>query len=82
MSIQMSMRLTPKQAGKLYQKSLAQEQRIKELEAAQQRVDKEAARKIATEFFYWRYNQPGANNQQGFDAWWEKVFNKQQSGDE
>ena len=82
MSIQMSMRLTPKQAGKLYQKSLAQEQRIKELEAAQQRVDKEAARKIATEFFYWWYNQLGANTQQGFDAWWEKVFNKQQSGDE
>jgi len=34
MSVEMSMRLTPKQAGKLYQKSLKQEERIKQLEQA------------------------------------------------
>ncbi|WP_281647932.1 hypothetical protein [Parendozoicomonas sp. Alg238-R29] len=32
MPVEMIMRLSPKQAGKLYQKSLKQEQRIKELE--------------------------------------------------
>lgn len=79
MSIEVSMKLSPKQAGKLYQKSLAQELRIKELEAEQQSndIDKETAREIATKFFYWWYNQPGANTQQGFDKWWNEVFVKE-----
>ena len=33
MPVEMSMKLSPKQAGKLYQKSMKQEDRIKELES-------------------------------------------------
>ena len=28
-------------------------------------------KEVATEFFYWWHNQPGANTQQGFDDWWK-----------
>lgn len=27
------------------------------------------AKEIATKFFYWWYNQPSANTEQGFDSW-------------
>lgn len=32
----------------------------------------DAVKEIATEFFYWWYNQPGSNTKEGFDDWWEK----------
>lgn len=36
------------------------------------RLGADAVKEIATAFFYWWYNQPGCNTQQGFDEWWEK----------
>lgn len=33
--------------------------------------DKELIKKYCTEFFYWWYNQPSSNTEQGFDDWWE-----------
>ena len=29
-------------------------------------------KKLATDFFFWWYNQSGANTYQGFDEWWKK----------
>ena len=34
---------------------------------------KEELKRLCTDFFYWWYNQPGSNTQQGFDEWWEKT---------
>jgi hypothetical protein len=33
----------------------------------------EAIKKVATEFFYWWYNQKGSNTEQGFDEWAKTV---------
>ncbi len=42
--------------------------------SAQQQIEIEvlnkASKEIATSFFYWWHNQPGANTQQGFSEWW------------
>ena len=35
-------------------------------------MDKDTAKKMATDFFRWWYNQPGTNTDQGFDEWWEQ----------
>ncbi len=35
-------------------------------------MDKDSAKKMATDFFYWWYNQPGTNTQDGFDTWWKQ----------
>lgn len=43
-----------------------------------QNETKRAIKKIATDFFYWWYNQPGTNTQQGFDEWWERVHTKRE----
>jgi hypothetical protein len=52
----------------------------KELEITAKRLigmfEKEPAKAIATEFFYWWHNQPGNNTEQGFDQWWEEKFKK------
>ena len=34
-------------------------------------MNKEVAKKMATDFYYWWHNQEGTNTQQGFDDWWE-----------
>jgi hypothetical protein len=36
--------------------------------------DKGDIRKIATDFYYWWHNQPGTNTADGFDDWFECVF--------
>lgn len=40
-------------------------------------LEKEAARKMATDFYYWWHNQPGTNTQQGFDEWWREHHKKE-----
>lgn len=37
-------------------------------ESAEQRHER-LCRELATDFFYWWYNQPGTNTVQGFEAW-------------
>jgi len=32
-------------------------------------LDEDKLKEIATDFFRWWYNQPGANTDQGFDEW-------------
>ena len=36
-------------------------------------LDKEQAKTIATNFYYWWHNQPGTNTLDGFDEWWETI---------
>jgi len=31
------------------------------------------AKKLATSFFYWWYNQTGSNTEDGFDDWWDDI---------
>lgn len=40
-------------------------------------MSKEAAQKMATDFYYWWHNQPGANTQQGFAEWWQQNMEAQ-----
>lgn len=30
-------------------------------------------KKICIKFFYWWYNQPGNDTEQGFDKWWNEI---------
>lgn len=34
-------------------------------------MNKLAIKRIAVEFFYWWYNSPGTNTEQGFEEWAE-----------
>lgn len=44
-----------------------------------EKLNKDKAKIIALEFFYWWHNQPGTNTADGFDEWWNK---KQVSGNQ
>lgn len=41
-------------------------------------VSKEDLKEICTSFFYWWYNQPGSNTEQGFDQWYEEKMKQHQ----
>jgi hypothetical protein len=36
------------------------------------KLTEQQIKELAIKFFYDWYNSPGANTEQGFDAWWEK----------
>lgn len=40
-------------------------------------MSREAAQKMATDFYYWWHNQPGTNTQQGFEEWWKQNMEAQ-----
>ena len=45
----------------------------------EKQIDKKTAKKLCTSFFYYWWNEPGTNTEEGFETWWkirEKAYKK------
>lgn len=42
------------------------------MKEALRKVPKKDLKAVCVKFFYWWYNQPGSNTEQGFDDWYNE----------